>query len=258
MNAFSELLEKIGLKGKGHEEKEPKDEGGFAERMRRLTDVGEAFEGVKEEEIFSSILETDIGNIRHTLEGLDKAAFCTAVDMLQNARNIYILGIRSCEPLADFLGFYLNMMFDNLHVIRTSSASEIFEQMLHIGPGDVLVGISFPRYSMRTLKAMEFANSRSAGVIAITDHIHSPMNLYSSCNLLAESQMASIVDSLTAPLSVINALVVALAVRRQAQMKESLQSMEEIWQDYQFYGNDEIDQPAEGVEIWQRGENKHE
>lgn len=111
------------------------------------------------------------------------------------------------------MAFYFNLMFDNVHLLQTSSSSEIFEQMVRIGKDDVIIGISFPRYSMRTLKAMEFANNRNAKVITLTDSVHSPMNLYSSCNLIADSDMASIVDSLVAPLSVINALIVALCMK---------------------------------------------
>src|SRR5699024_5100192 len=139
------------------------------------------------------------------------------------------IGIRSCAPLASFLGFYLNMIFPDVRLIQTNSASEIFEQMFRIGQEDVIIGISFPRYSMRTLKAMEFANNRNAKVITLTDSIHSPINLYSSCNLIARSDMASIVDSLVAPLSVINALVVALCMRKQGEVVDTLQSMEKIW-----------------------------
>ena len=117
---------------------------------------------------------------------------------------------------------------------------EVFEQMIRIGEKDVLIGISFPRYSMRTLKAMEFANDRNARVIAVTDSIHSPMNLYSSCNLLARSDMVSIVDSLVAPLSLINALVVAMCLKRPAEVKNSLHTLEEVWNSYQVYLNDEI------------------
>lgn len=126
-----------------------------------------------------------------------------------------MVGIRSCAPLAEFLAFYLNLIFDGVRLLNTNSASELFEQMIRIGEKDVIIGISFPRYSMRTLKALEFANNRNAKVITLTDSIHSPMNLYSSCNLIARSDMASIVDSLVAPLSVINALVVALSMRKQ-------------------------------------------
>ena len=125
-------------------------------------------------------------------------------------------------------------------MVRTTSVTEMFEQMIRIDENDVVIGISFPRYSMRTLKAMEFANDRNAKVIAITDSIHSPMNLYSSCNLCARSDMVSIVDSLVAPLSLINALVVALCVRRPEQVTENLKELEKVWGDYQVYLNDEI------------------
>ena len=131
-------------------------------------------------------------------------------------------------------------MFPNVHLIQTSSSSEIFEQMVRIGKEDVIIGISFPRYSMRTLKAMEFANNRSAKVITLTDSVHSPMNLYSSCNLIADSDMASIVDSLVAPLSVINALVVALCLKCPEQVRRNLESLEGVWNNYQVYLNDEI------------------
>ena len=116
----------------------------------------------------------------------------------------------------------------------------MFEQMIRINEKDAIIGISFPRYSMRTLKAMEFANDRNAKVITITDSIHSPMNLYSSCNLLARSDMVSIVDSLVAPLSLINALVVALCLKRPQIVKQNLETLEEVWNNYQVYLNDEI------------------
>ena len=151
-----------------------------------------------------------------------------------------MVGIRSCEPLADFLHFYLNMIRGNVVLLKTTSVSEMFEQMLRINERDAIVGISFPRYSMRTLKAMEFANDRNAKVIAITDSVHSPMNLYSSCNLFARSDMVSIVDSLVAPLSLINALVVALCLKRPAEVKKNLEDLEQVWNNYQVYLNDEI------------------
>lgn len=132
--------------------------------------------------------------------------------------------------------------------MHTNSSSELFEQMIHISGDDVIIGISFPRYSMRTLKALEFANNRNAKVITLTDSIHSPMNLYSSCNLIARSDMASIVDSLVAPLSVINALVVALCMRKQKEVVATLEDLEKIWDEYQVYNNDEIN-VADGQDI---------
>ena len=138
------------------------------------------------------------------------------------------------------LGFNLNMMFDNVKVITTTSSSEIFEQLMRISDKDVIIGISFPRYSMRTLKAIEFANDRNAKVIAITDSINSPMNLYSSCNLFARSELTSVMDSLTAPVSLINALIVALTIKNQDKVINTLDTLENIWNDYQVYGSDEI------------------
>jgi len=160
---------------------------------------------ISQSKILESVLKSDAEKINSTLE------------------KIYIIGIRSCAPLASFMAFYFTLMFENVRLIQTSSSSEIFEQMVRIGKEDVIIGISFPRYSMRTLKAMEFANNRSAKVITLTDSVHSPMNLYSSCNLIADSDMASIVDSLVAPLSVINALIVALCMKKQRDVAKTLE-----------------------------------
>lgn len=191
-------------------------------------------------EVLTSVLSSDIEKIRHTIEHLDPVAFETAVDLILEAKTVYILGIRSCQPLADFLAFYLNMIRGNVVQIKTTSTSEVFEQMIRINEEDCIIGISFPRYSMRTLKAMEFANDRNAKVVTITDSVHSPMNLYSSCNLLARSDMVSIVDSLVAPLSVINALVVALCLKQPDAVKRNLETLEGAWNNYQVYLNDEI------------------
>ncbi len=195
---------------------------------------------ITQSKILETVLQSDADKIKSTLEKIDHNAFEMAVDIILEARNIYVIGIRSCAPLASFLSFYLNLMIDHVHLLHTNSSTELFEQMVRIGKKDVIIGISFPRYSMRTLKALEFANNRSAKVITITDSIHSPMNLYSSCNLIADSDMASIVDSLVAPLSVINALIVALCMKRQEEVASTLTMLEEIWDEYQVYDSDEI------------------
>ena len=195
---------------------------------------------VPQSEILDTVLHSDIDKIKMTLEAVDHEAFNLAVETILSAKNIYVVGIRSCAPLAEFLAFYLNLIFDGVRLLNTNSASELFEQMIRIGENDVIIGISFPRYSMRTLKTLEFANNRNAKVITLTDSIHSPMNLYSSCNLIARSDMASIVDSLVAPLSVINALVVALSMRKQKTVVATLEALEKIWHEYQVYNNDEI------------------
>lgn len=195
---------------------------------------------IAQSEILESVLHSDIDKIKMTLAGIDQNAFEMAVDTILNAKKIYIVGIRSCAPLAEFLKFYLNLICDNVIQVHTNGASEIFEQLIRIDENDVIIGISFPRYSMRTLKALEFASNRKAKVITLTDSIHSPITLYSSCNLIARSDMASIVDSLVAPLSVINALVVALCMKKQSDVITTLETLEEIWDEYQVYSSDEF------------------
>ncbi len=202
--------------------------------------------------VLSSVLHSDINKIKETLEQMDEQTFELAVDMLLHARKIYVVGIRSCAPLASFLAFYLNLMFEDVILLSTNNSSELFEQMIHINSKDVIIGISFPRYSMRTLKAMEFANSRSAKVISITDSVNSPMNLYSSCNLIAKSDMASIVDSLVAPLSVINALIVALCMKKQEDVVDTMEKLENLWDEYQFYENDELNPMDDSLKMQYR------
>lgn len=192
-------------------------------------------------EILEEVLNKDIEKISDTLLNVDINAFETAVEALLSAETVYVIGIRSCGPLADFLSFYLNMIRKNVVQIKTTSTSEIFEQMIRINEKDAIIGISFPRYSMRTLKAMEFANDRNAKVITLTDTVHSPMCLYSSCNLYARSDMVSIVDSLVAPLSIINALVVSMCLKRPNEIVNNLETLEKTWNNYQVYLNDEID-----------------
>ena len=198
---------------------------------------------ISQSKILESVLKSDAEKINSTLEKIDQAAFEMAVDTILNAKHIYIIGIRSCAPLASFMAFYFTLMFENVRLIQTSSSSEIFEQMVRIGKEDVIIGISF------TLKAMEFANNRSAKVITLTDSVHSPMNLYSSCNLIADSDMASIVDSLVAPLSVINALIVALCMKKQRDVAKTLEMLEGIWDEYQVYENDEINAIDDSIKM---------
>ena len=209
-------------------------------KLNTVSKMGAKYGGSSQSEILIDVLQADMEKIADTVEQVDHSAFEAAVDSIIAAKTVYVVGLRTCEPLADFLSFYLNMIRGNVVVLRTTSASEMFEQMIRIDEKDVLIGISFPRYSMRTLKAMEFANDRNAKVIAITDSVHSPMNLYSSCNLFARSDMVSIVDSLVAPLSLINALVVALCMKCPEEVKQNLANLENAWNNYQVYLNDEI------------------
>ena len=199
--------------------------------------------------VVNNVMSMDARKIEHTLKSFDTASFDMAVEDIMAAESVYIIGARSCEPLAEFFGYYLRLVKKNVQVVKTGNTNELFEQMMYIGKGDVAIGISFPRYSMRTLKAMEFANNRQARVIAITDSIHSPMNMYSSCNLFARSDMASIVDSLVAPLSVINALVVALCMKKQKEVITTLETLEQIWDEYQVYSKDELNMVDDRVEL---------
>ena len=200
---------------------------------------------ISQSEILETVLHSDIEKIKQTLSVIDHKAFNMAIDTILGAKRIYVIGIRSCAPLASFLGFYLNLICENVTTVATNSSSEIFEQLIRINEHDVIIGISFPRYSMRALKALEFACNRKAKVITLTDSIHSPMNLYSSCSLIARSDMASIVDSLVAPLSVINALVVALCMKKQKEVVSTLEALEQLWGEYQVYSGDELN-PVSG------------
>ena len=204
---------------------------------------------ISQGEILTSVLQADIEKIKLTMGSMDQEAFEMAVDTILKAKRIYVIGIRSCAPLASFLSYYLQLICEDVTLVNTNSSSEIFEQLIRIGQDDVVIGISFPRYSMRTLKALEFANNRNAKVITLTDSVHSPMNLYSSCNLIARSDMASIVDSLVAPLSVINTLVVALCMKKQKEVVATLETLEKIWDEYQVYSKDELNMVTDKVEF---------
>ncbi len=186
-------------------------------------------------DVVDSVLHSDMDMIRATLEGIDHEAFKGAVEAITKAKRIYILGVRSSSALAEFAGFYFNLMFDNVLLIHTSSVSEIFEQLLWVGPGDVLLGISFPRYSKRTVSAMKYAGDRGAEVIALTDSVESPLAKVARHVLLARSDMASFVDSLVAPLSVMNALLVAAGLSRRDEIEGTFRKLERIWEEYEVY-----------------------
>lgn len=208
-------------------------------RLNSIQRMEVTYGRISQGEILTSVLQSDIEKIKLTMEHIDEGAFEQAVDTILKAKRVYVIGIRSCAPIASFLKFYLNLLCDNVTTVHSNSSSEIFEQLIRIGKEDVIIGISFPRYSRRTLKALEFASRRKARVITLTDSAHSPMCLYSDCNLIARSDMASIVDSLVAPLSVVNALVVALCMRKQKEVVSTLETLEQIWDEYQVYSGDE-------------------
>ena len=218
-------------------------------RLAAAREVDLTYGKIPKDKVLDMVLASDMEKIRLTLEQTDRQAFQMAADMLLQAETIYVAGIRSCAPLASFLSFYLHQIFPDVRLITTTSPEEIFEQLIRIRECDVLIGISFPRYSMRTLKAMEFANTRNAGTISITDSVNSPLNLYSSCNLIAKSDMASIVDSLVAPMSLINALIVTLCISRQKDVARYLREDDLFWEEFQTYQRDELNLADEEADM---------
>lgn len=188
-----------------------------------------------DQDILATVVQSDMEKLRLSLEGIDREEFSRVVDAIVGARNIYILGVRSAAALSDFLTFYFNLIFDNVRQVKTTLASEMFEQLLRVGPGDVVIGISFPRYSTRTVRGMEFARDQGATVVAVTDSELSPLYDTAAYRLLAKSDMASFVDSLVAPLSIINALIVAVGRKRAAEVTSTFERLESIWDEYQVY-----------------------
>lgn len=186
-------------------------------------------------DVLTKVLNSDIEKIRKTLSDVPKEDFNGAVDAISGAKNVYILGVRSASALADFLGFYFGLILDNARLVETSGVSEIYEQIMRISKDDVLVGISFPRYSSRTVRALDFAANRGATVVAITDSSASPLTQYAKYTLLARSDMASFVDSLVAPLSLINALIVAVGLKRRSEVYKTFAELERIWDEYDIY-----------------------
>lgn len=192
---------------------------------------------IGEDDVLTSILNQDIDKIRRTLDETDHEDFKKAVKSIVNAKTIYIFGVRSTASLAQFLGYYLQLMFDNVRIITTTSHNQTYEQMFRISKDDVLIGISFPRYSNMAVDAMRFARDRGADVIAITDSMISPLVANADQVLLARSDMASIVDSLVAPLSLINALIVAAVLERKDEVSETFRQLEEVWNSQEIYAN---------------------
>ncbi|HOJ10721.1 MAG TPA: MurR/RpiR family transcriptional regulator [Clostridiales bacterium] len=197
---------------------------------------------IDSENILKSVLQSDMDKLKITLDNIDQEEFNNVVQCILNARKIYILGVRSSAALASFLGFYFNLIFDNVRLVHTTSVSEMFEQIVRASEGDVVIGISFPRYSKRTIKAMQFAKDKGCKVIAITDSKKSPISEYADYSLIARSDMASFVDSLVAPLSVINALIVAVGMKKERDVYDIFEKLETIWDEYQVYEKyDDID-----------------
>ncbi len=185
--------------------------------------------------LLEAVLERDIAQIRATLETVDRAAFDAAVESILNAEKIYIIGMRSSFALAEFMEYYLSLIFPNVQLVRNAGGSEIFEQMMNIGEGDTVVAISFPRYSSRIVNAVDFAHRSGAKVVAITDSMSSPIAKPAYAALCAKSNMASFADSLVAPLSIINALIAAISKKKNDEISATLTRLENIWDEYHVY-----------------------
>lgn len=198
---------------------------------------------ISEENVLKAVLQSDMEKIKLTMEEIDQSSFNSIIEKLLKARKIYILGVRSSASLASFLGFYLNLIFDNVRLVHTTSVSEMFEEILRVSEEDVVIGISFPRYSKRTVKAMQYVKSQGATVVAITDSVASPLAKYSDHSIFARSDMASFVDSLVAPLSVINALIIAISIKKKEEIHGIFNKLETIWDEYQVYEKYEDFQP---------------
>jgi len=190
---------------------------------------------IGDQDLLSMVLQSDIDKIRQTLEDLDRDVFEKAVDAIVSARKIYIIGVRSSAAISTFLTFYFNLIFDNVVEVSANTASEVFERLIRVGEGDVVIGVSFPRYSSCTVHALSFARDRGATTVAITDSEASPLAPISQYTLKARSDMASFVDSLVAPLSLVNALLVAVSRKKNDDLAQTFQNLEQIWDEYGVY-----------------------
>jgi DNA-binding MurR/RpiR family transcriptional regulator len=206
--------------------------------LNRLTSVQRievANDRIGDQDVVSMVLQSDMDKLRQTGEILDRDAFRAAVNALLGAKRIYIVGVRSAAPLANFLGYYLGYMFNNVHIVTASGSSEMFEKIVGITAEDAVIAFSFPRYSTATLRAAGYCRSVGATVVGVTDHRQSPLAQSSDHVLLAKSDMVSLVDTLVAPLSVCNALIVALASKREKELAKTFNTLERVWEEYHVY-----------------------
>ena len=190
---------------------------------------------IGDQDILSMVLQADMDRLRQTGETVDRKEFRAAVDAILNARRVYILGVRSTAVLANFLGYYLNYMFRDVHVVTASGMSEMFEQIVGVGPGDAVIAYSFPRYSTTTVKGAQYCRSTGATVVGLTDSRLSPLGQNSDHVLVAKGDMVSLVDSLVAPMSVTNALIVAIAAQKEKELAKTFNNLEHIWEEYNVY-----------------------
>jgi len=205
-------------------------------RLTSTQRIQQAGELLDQQDVLGAVLNTDIENLREMEAQADRDAFNDVVERIQNARNIYILGVRSSSFVAGYLNFYMHLLFENVTLVQSNAAGEILEQLFRIGPEDVLIAISFPRYSKVTINTVQFARDRGATIVAMTDNDLSPIYQMSDAALLAPCEMISFVDSMAAPVSVINALLLALANRVGADVSATFAELEDIWNEYSVFG----------------------
>ena len=206
--------------------------------LNRLTSVQRievANDRLGDQDVISMVIRSDIEKLRQTEETVSRTEFHNAVNAILKAKRVYILGVRSVAPLANFLGYYLNYMFNNVHVVSGMSAGEMFEKIVGVNSEDVVIAFSFPRYSASTTKGARYCRSAGATVIGITDSKLSPLGECCDHVLIAKSDMVSLVDSLAAPLSLINALIVAIAAKREKELSRTFENLERIWDEYDVY-----------------------
>ncbi|MCC8357332.1 MAG: MurR/RpiR family transcriptional regulator [Oscillospiraceae bacterium] len=204
-------------------------------RLTSVQRIAVARDMVGDENVLKSVMSSDEEKLQSTLEEVDRKSFQAAVDAIAGANHLYIVGMRSSASLASFMGFYMNLLVSDVCLIHDTTANEVCEQIMHIGAGDVYVGISYPRYSASSLRAMQFAKRQGATVIALTDNDHSPFAQVADISLYAKSDMVSFLDSLVAPMSLINALIVAVAARQPQKLDETFGYLEKLWSEYEVF-----------------------
>ena len=206
-----------------------------ANRLTSVQRIEVTNDRIGDQDVVSMVLQSDMDKLRQTAETIDREEFQAVVDAILKAKRIYILGVRSAATLASFLGYYLGYMFRNVHIVTASGSGEMFEQIVNVGPEDAVVAFSFPRYSSTTAKGARYCRDNGATVIGVTDSRMSPLGQNCDRVLLTKSDMVSLVDSLVAPLSLVNALIVALAARREKELSKTFNSLERIWEEYNVY-----------------------
>ena len=204
-------------------------------RLTSVQRIEVAKDMINDTDLVKSIIGSDIQNLQATMDLLKEDNFNKLVDLIVEAKNVYIVGMRTSTALASFLGLYLNLLRGGVNVVQDTAASEIYEQIIRIGEGDLFIRISFPRYSSHTVDAMEFAKKMGAQTAAITDSSASPLDGIAEVCLHAKSDMVSFLDSLVAPMSLINAIIVAVGVRNKKQISGTFERLEKIWSEYDVY-----------------------